>query len=143
MRMTYTAFFETLVISLLAFTGSPALAAIVERGPYLQQVTPRSITVRWRTDSETDAVVRYGLTTDALNLAAVGNQSGTEHEVTVSGLSPGTVYYYSVGDSAETLGGWRQFVQISYVADAWFYKQYARVGGRRFRHGRQRCPRRA
>ena len=105
MRGTRTVSLVALIIALSAITESSVLAAIVERGPYLQQVTPSSITVRWRTDNETNAVVRYGVTAGALNLSAVGNQSGTEHEVTVSGLTPGTRFYYSVGDSTETLMG--------------------------------------
>jgi len=95
----------TLLIALATFSASSVLAASVERGPYLQQVTPSSVIIRWRTDIATDAVVRYGITTGALNLSAAGNQSGTEHEVLVSGLTPGSAYYYSVGDLAGTLAG--------------------------------------
>ena len=82
MRVTRILLFVALVFTLAAFTGSPVLAAILERGPYLQQVTTGSVTVRWRTDNVTDAVVRYGLAPDTLDSMAIGDRAGTDHEVT-------------------------------------------------------------
>jgi chitodextrinase len=105
MRISRSMLAVALLIALVATTAPPVRAAIVERGPYLQQVTSNSITVRWRTDSLTDAVVRYGPAPDDLVFTAVGSQSGTEHEVNVSGLAPGSLYYYSIGNSAGTLAG--------------------------------------
>src|SRR5580765_6457659 len=69
-------------------------AALVRRGPYLQQGTTNSMVIRWRTDVATDSLVRYGLTPD--NLAAVASDSAvlTEHIVLVSGLETDTAYFY-------------------------------------------------
>jgi len=51
-----------LITSLLLLLGQAALAATVAitRGPYLQTGAPTSITVKWRTDAQTDSCVRYG-----------------------------------------------------------------------------------
>ncbi len=83
----------------------PVAAATVTRGPYLQQGRPTSVIVRWRTDVATDSRVRYG--TNASNLGSVADNpaSTTEHQVTVTGLSPNTKYYYSVGTAAAPLAG--------------------------------------
>jgi len=79
--------------------------ATVTRGPYLQMGTPSSVTVRWRTGTPTNSRVRYG--TDPANLTSNADNllSTTEHEVALTGMSPDTRYYYSVGTTAETLAG--------------------------------------
>jgi len=83
---------------------------MLTRGPYLQIATPASMIVRWRTGTATDSRVQYG--TDAGNLGAhVDNTiSTTEHEVAVTGLSPGTRYFYSVGSTAVVLASGPDFV---------------------------------
>jgi hypothetical protein len=80
-------------------------AATVTRGPYLQQGTPSSVVVRWRTDVSTDSRVRYGTSPGSLTSFANDPTPTTEHKVTVSGLSPLTKYYYSVGTAAAPLAG--------------------------------------
>ena len=82
-----------------------ALLASLTRGPYLQIGTPTSIVVRWRTDSSTDGVVKYGASPASLTSTATQSTLTTDHVVTVAGLSPNTRYYYSVGSSSQTLGG--------------------------------------
>ncbi len=82
-----------------------AATANVTRGPYLQLGTASSMIVRWRTDTSTDSVVRYGPSPASLTQVASVSGSGTEHEVTLTALSPATRYYYSVGSSTETLTG--------------------------------------
>jgi hypothetical protein len=82
-----------------------ALAATVTRGPYLQTGTPTSIVVRWRTDVATDSRVQYGAAPGSLTSAVNNGTITTEHEITVSGLSPDTQYYYSVGTTSTVLTG--------------------------------------
>ncbi|MBT8079144.1 MAG: metallophosphoesterase [Gammaproteobacteria bacterium] len=89
----------------IAALSLPAAAAVLERGPYLQQTTTDSVIVRWRTDVVTDGIVRYGTDLAALDQTASENMATTEHAVTVSGLAPNTQYFYSIGDLAETLAG--------------------------------------
>ena len=84
---------------------SGSTGATVTRGPYLQTGTPTSAIVRWRTDVGTDSRVRYGTAPESLTGIADGAAGVTEHTVTVTGLSPNTLYYYSVGTATETLAG--------------------------------------
>lgn len=89
----------------LQLIGSNSTPTSVTRGPYLQTGTPTSILVRWRTDLATDSRVRYGATPGSLTSNADNPTLTTEHEVTVSGLSAYTTYYYSIGTSTATLAG--------------------------------------
>jgi hypothetical protein len=85
--------------------ASAVAAAVVTRGPYLQRGSPTGAVVRWRTDVNTESRVRYGLTPTSLTGIADSASGVTDHSVTISGLSPDTVYYYSVGTSTQTLLG--------------------------------------
>ena len=98
-----TAFAIAALVSTLA--AAAAEAATVTRGPYLQLGTDSSIVVRWRTDTATDSRVRYGPAPGSLTFFVDDPSSTTEHGVTVSGLSPDTTYYYSVGTTTQTLAG--------------------------------------
>lgn len=89
----------------LASLPAAAWAQTVTRGPYLQQGTDTAVTVRWRTSSPAVGVVRYGTRPAALTLSASESSSRTEHEVRLTGLSPDTRYYYSIGTPAGTLAG--------------------------------------
>ncbi len=85
-------------------TDAPA-TPVITRGPYLQTGTPSSIIVRWRTDQATDSRVRYGTSPGSLTSNEDTPTLTTEHEVTVSGLSADTTYYYSIGTTTATLAG--------------------------------------
>jgi hypothetical protein len=80
-------------------------ALAVTRGPYLQRATPTSVVVRWRTDSPTDSRVRYGDTPTSLVMIQDDATPATEHEVTLTNLTPDTRYYYSIGTSTAVLAG--------------------------------------
>jgi len=84
--------------------GTPPAAALT-RGPYLQLGTPTSLFFRWRTDIKTDSKVSYGATAGSLNRTAADFFSTTEHIVHLTGLSPDTKYYYSIGNAGQTLQG--------------------------------------
>lgn len=85
-----------------AFATLPLLAApTVLRGPYLQSATPTSLVVRWRTDVTEASVVNYGLQPNQLTASAKAEGVTTEHIVQLSGLVPGTRYYYRVGAGTE------------------------------------------
>ncbi|NVJ59386.1 MAG: metallophosphoesterase [Gammaproteobacteria bacterium] len=85
--------------------SSLALALEVTRGPYLQTATPNEITVVWRTDNRSDSVVRYGTSPNDLDKQAVVANDTRNHRVTLTGLSPATTYYYSVGRSSGPVEG--------------------------------------
>ena len=75
------------------------------RGPYLQTGTPTSVIVRWQTGAASDSQVRFGSAPN--NLTGVVNDSTptTDHSVTLTGLTPDTVYYYSIGSSTSVIAG--------------------------------------
>jgi calcineurin-like phosphoesterase family protein/purple acid phosphatase-like protein/VCBS repeat protein/FG-GAP repeat protein len=92
------------LLSVLVASVAPAAAAVV-RQPYLQLVTPTSITIVWRTDlnSADNSRVQYGMVAGTLNQTATSmavTRSGLnvkDHIVTITGLSPATKYFYNVG----------------------------------------------
>ncbi|HXG49298.1 MAG TPA: metallophosphoesterase [Methylomirabilota bacterium] len=77
----------------------------VVRGPYLQQGTPTSVIVRWRTDWFTSSRVWYGPGPGDLDFAVGSPELTTEHEVRLTGLHPDTRYYYAVGTEERVLSG--------------------------------------
>ena len=77
----------------------------VERGPYLQTLTQNGITVKWRTNIATTSQVNFGLAVGYLGNTVSDTATTTEHEVTITGLSPGSRFYYSVGTMDTTLEG--------------------------------------
>ena len=65
----------------------------IEKGPYVQRVTPHEAVIHWVTLDET---VRFGTSNAALNRTV---SEPRHHEVTLTDLQPGTVYYYNVSDT--------------------------------------------
>ena len=102
-----------MTLCLLVVSGLPAVAAVV-REPYLQMVTPTSITIVWQTDlnSANNSRVQYGIVGAAQNLIALGaavippsNAAVKNHVVTITGLSPATTYFYNVGTVTDGVQG--------------------------------------
>lgn len=60
-------------------------------------------TVTWTTPFPTSSVVRYGMSPDALNQMATGNNNATSHTVNISGLATGTTYYYVAQSGSATI----------------------------------------
>jgi hypothetical protein len=94
------------LVGLLALASAsyslPSFAQNLVRHPYLQMGTPSSVTVVWTTDTASEGVVHVG--DDPNNLSQTFNSpSGTQHEVKVTGLTPGKRYYYSVGTNSKML----------------------------------------
>lgn len=75
----------------------------VIRGPYLQQVGPGSAIVRWRTHVPSDSRVNFGTDYNNLTSHVQSGTSTTEHEVTLTGLTAQTQYYYSIGTTTTEL----------------------------------------
>ena len=78
----------------------PATAPVqVTRGPYLQQATPTSLIVRWRTNVPTRSAVRFGTSAAAVTQVVTAPAVVTEHEVQLTGLEPRTQYFYEIAHS--------------------------------------------
>ncbi|WNM58153.1 FG-GAP-like repeat-containing protein [Candidatus Nitrospira allomarina] len=100
------------LLFLLVASVVPAVAAVV-RQPYLQLVTPTSITIVWRTDlnSADNSQVKYGTVSGSLTQTATGTavtRSGLnvkDHIVTITGLTAGTKYFYNFGTATNGIQG--------------------------------------
>ncbi|HEY0719767.1 MAG TPA: metallophosphoesterase family protein [Gammaproteobacteria bacterium] len=81
------------------------------RVPYLQNVTPDAISVRWQSAEPGVGEVRYGETPTALTQVVREPQAAIVHRLRLTGLKPATRYYYAVvnGDQVKYSG-----------ADYWF-----------------------
>lgn len=75
----------------------------ISRGPYLQAATPTYMQIRWRTDSPTATVVRYGTSENTLNLSVSNTNQQTEHATNLANLTPNTKYFYSLETSSKVL----------------------------------------
>ena len=69
----------------------------VTRGPYLQRASTTGMVIRWRTNVVTSSYVFHGPAPGNLSTLSV-DAPGTEHIVTLTGLKPGTKYFYAIGD---------------------------------------------
>jgi hypothetical protein len=69
------------------------------RGPYLNSVSSTSAVIRWRTEKPTDSKVFISTDRFKVEQASVVSEAAleTDHELVISGLSPATKYFYSVG----------------------------------------------
>jgi acid phosphatase type 7 len=88
------------------------------RGPYMQSPGTSSIIIRWRTDVPTDSRVNYG--TDPLQqmpFFADDATVTTEHIVKLTGLSPKTKYYYTIGSISQSLKGPSQQMHFTTAPD--------------------------
>ena len=75
-----------------------------ERAPYVQMTTENSAVIRWMTEENQMGVVRYG--EDEYFVAAVEIESSPRknHAIKLTGLKPGTKYYYHAGGLTDTKG---------------------------------------
>jgi hypothetical protein len=113
--------YSVLVLALSALElgiSTHALAQSVTRGPYLQNGSTSAITVRWRTSTATDSVVRYGTSAGSLTQTVSNATSLTEHELRLTGLTQNTTYYYSVGSSTATLASGTDYFFVTAPAAA-------------------------
>ncbi|HMA96369.1 MAG TPA: metallophosphoesterase family protein, partial [Polyangiaceae bacterium] len=85
--------------------GVQAIPIGVVRGPYLQNGTPNSAVISWRTSAPTISRVRWGKRPGVLAHEVIDPTPTVDHAVTVTGLEPDQTYYYAVGsDSALFVG---------------------------------------
>jgi acid phosphatase type 7 len=92
------------ILLLLAAITLPSPAALT-RGPYLQNSTPSSIVLRWRTSAAETSRVIYGTNFAALNLTNTDAANVTEHIATLTNLSADTKYFYTLGTTNTLLAG--------------------------------------
>ena len=71
---------------------------IILTTPYEDRIQPASVHLHWTTDVASTSIVRYGLTA-ALGDSIVDPNPVTAHDLEIPGLTPATVYSYSVGSA--------------------------------------------
>ena len=79
--------------------GFEAVPAVVVRGPYLQKGTSNSVIIKYRTNTSTESIVNYGTSLGSLTLSETDTSLKIDHEVTLTGLTPNTKYYFDIEDS--------------------------------------------
>ncbi|MCF7733885.1 MAG: metallophosphoesterase family protein, partial [Akkermansiaceae bacterium] len=89
----------------LCLTVMPGNPGALVRGPYLQQASPGSIVIRWRTAKPELGTVKAGLAADGLAHVQSETVPVTDHEIGLTGLRPATRYFYSVGNATDVLAG--------------------------------------
>ncbi|MDY8137851.1 GEVED domain-containing protein [Aquimarina sp. 2201CG5-10] len=93
------------IIMIIGLFNIQLNAQEIIRGPYLQQGSPTSIIIKWRTDVAENSRVQFGNSTDNLIHTAQDAAVTTEHEVLISGLNSDTKYYYKVGSQSNLYDG--------------------------------------
>ncbi len=76
--------------------------AALTRGPYLQNGTKDSVTLRWRTDANTNSKVKWGTAYGVYTDSIIDATLTTEHIVRIVTLLPDTKYYYTIGTTSIT-----------------------------------------
>ena len=75
----------------------------IVRGPYIQQISPTSSTLCWRTNIPATSLIRYSTNWQVLPDLLVDNDCFTDHKLTLTGLIPGKKYFYSIGSATKLL----------------------------------------
>jgi hypothetical protein len=72
---------------------------VFPRGPTVHMVNKTAAMIYWKTNTETDATVKYGNASDSLDLTVENSTLSTEHRIWIDGLTADTtVYYQAVSD---------------------------------------------
>ena len=90
---------------LVVIYGGEAPLADVIRQPYLQKAAPTSMTIVWKTALATDSRVSFGTSPGVYDQTVLAPNPTTDHEVTLTGLTPDTTYYYEVGSADQFHAG--------------------------------------
>jgi len=89
----------------LQLIGDSLPAVAISRGPYFQLGTSTSVFLRWKTSIRTDTKVNLGTTAGNINQAVSDLYSSTDHIMQLTGLSPDTKYFYSIGSEGGIFQG--------------------------------------
>ncbi len=97
-------FLRVLVAFGACLTALPGVrAADVVGGVEVVEITATGATVRWRTDVPTGSRVDYGTTENRLTQKSDGGEVTAAHVVALTGLAPGTKYFFAVGTARRQL----------------------------------------
>lgn len=86
----------TLLLLLLVALSS--FGQTITRIPYLQKGTETGVTIKWRTDVDDTSVVEYSTDVTFATYSTLSDATPkVDHELDITGLASGTVYYYRIG----------------------------------------------
>ncbi|HAP35841.1 MAG TPA: hypothetical protein DCQ28_07840, partial [Bacteroidetes bacterium] len=71
---------------------------IVTSSPYESSITSTSFKISWITDAPGSSIVKYG-PTSSYGQEVVDTNSVTQHSITLTGLTPATVYHFQLGST--------------------------------------------
>jgi cellulose 1,4-beta-cellobiosidase len=75
--------------------GKWTTAPSLDSGPTAGSITTKKATITWSTSRTADSKVQYGTTSGSYNTVEPSNSSQvTSHSIQLTGLNPGTTYYY-------------------------------------------------
>ncbi|MBU0678498.1 MAG: metallophosphoesterase family protein, partial [Verrucomicrobia bacterium] len=80
------------------FSLTPELISNFIRGPFVQDARTNGVKVIWKTPRSSDSLVEYG-TTPAMGSSLFSAGYTSNHVTKLSGIQPGTVYYYRISSS--------------------------------------------
>ena len=86
-----------------AATHPRVLATSLTSGPYLQSLSTTSVIIAWRTSAADTGKVSVGTSSSSLPLKFSTATSTVDPQVTVTGLTPNTKYFYEIATSKSTL----------------------------------------
>ena len=96
---------KKLILLVIVLVQLKVLSQTLVKGPYLQIGTPTSMVVRWETNVSCDTKVAYGTSTTALTSFITNTISSITHTALITGLTPYTKYFYSVGTTTAIIQG--------------------------------------
>jgi hypothetical protein len=85
-----------ILISIFVLGIQPIWGQKITRNPYLQEVSPKAITIRYRTDMPTSSHVQYSTNPKSFTQAKVKLGQETEHTIRIDSLEPNSTYYYRI-----------------------------------------------
>jgi Purple acid Phosphatase, N-terminal domain len=90
-----------------------AVAAAITKGPSIQYAGDTSAVITWSTGSPSPSKVYYGTNQASLAQAAEEPGANTYHRVHLSGLQPGTTYYFQIDTGQGTRNDAARFQTVA------------------------------
>ncbi len=85
---------QSINVSYTVNSATPSATPVITS--YSASASGSSGTITWTTDQSTTGVIRYGSTSNNLNLSVSDSVLSTTHSKTITGLASKTVYYYQI-----------------------------------------------